>query len=421
MATTSAATVAAAQPPPRALGRETFVAFQSPPFRYLWLNTFAFNLNQGMQRFAFVWLALRLSDGSGAAGVVAFALGIPVFFLSLPAGVLSDRRDRRVLLFGSQALAAVVSVGVAVLIWSDAVTLWAIFLLAAGIGATVAVGQPVRSAILPTVVEREKLMNGVVLMTMGQNAAFIIGPAIGGVTIALFGIGAAFAVQAAIYALGFLALVPLRLSRPAATGKRDVFKELGEGFAFIRSHTAVRTLMFLVVMSSMIVIGAVTALVPLVAKEELGVDAFGASMLFALQGVFSLLGSIYIAGKTGMKRKGTVFLFGLMAGGLVLTGIGLSPWYGLTAIFMAMFGITGAVYMNMNQTLIQGNTPHEVMGRVMSIHTLGFMGLGPMGALVAGPVADVIGAPTTIAICGLATTALAVGTYAFEPVLRRMD
>ena len=74
-----------------------------------------------------------------------------------------------------------------------------------------------------------------------------------------------------------------------------------------------------------------------------------------------------------------------------------------------------------NQTLIQANTPHEVMGRVMSIHTLGFMGLGPMGALIAGPVAEVIGAPLTVALSGLTLTALAVVTLAIDPVLRRMD
>lgn len=412
---------AASAAPPRAFSRETFAAFGSPSFKRLWLNTFAFNLVQGTQRFAFVWLAIRISEGSGAAGVVAFALGIPVFFFSLPAGVLSDRMDRRLLLFGSQAFAAAVSLTVAVLIWADAISLWAVFLLAAGIGATVAVGQPVRTAILPTVVERDKLMNGVILMTMAQNAAFIIGPALGGATIALFGIGAAFAVQAAIYSTGLIALIGMRVPRIPVTQARDIMRDLREGLAFLRGHRGVRDLILLVVVSSMLIIGPVTALVPIVAREELGAGAFGASMLFAGQGIASLVGSMFLASKTGMGRKGAVFLVGLMAGGIVFMVIGLSPWYPLTAVFMACFGITGAVFMNFNQTLIQSQTPHEVMGRVMSIHTLGFLGLGPMGALVAGPVADIIGAPATIAIAGAATTAVAVGTFLFNPVVRRMD
>ncbi|MFN0096032.1 MAG: MFS transporter [Dehalococcoidia bacterium] len=415
------ATAVAGERPSPAFGRETFSAFQSRPFRYLWLSTFSYNLNQGMQRFAFVWLALRLSTDSGAAGAVAFALGIPVFFLSIPCGILADRFDRRALLFASQAIASVVTLAVAVLLWTDAASLWAVMALAAGVGATVALGQPVRTAVLPTVVDRSRLMNGIILMSMGQNTAQIIGPALGGAAIAIFGIGAAFAVQSAIYAVGLVALIPLRLPATASNQARNVARELREGFGFIRREPGVRVLIVLVVASSLIVIGPVTALVPKIAKEELRTGALGASLLFAGQGVASLATSMLLAARSNMQRRGRLFLFGLMGGGLVFIGIGLSPAYWLTAALMACFGVTGALYMNLNQALIQSHTPPELMGRVMGIHTLGFMGLGPMGALVAGPSADVIGAPATVAIAGSLTFLLALGTFVVQPVLRRMD
>ena len=102
-------------------------------------------------------------------------------------------------------------------------------------------------------------------------------------------------------------------------------------------------------------------------------------------------------------------------GGLILAGIGLSPWYPLTATLMFVGGLGGGFFMNLNQTLVQANTPHELMGRVVSIHTLGFQGLGPFGALLAGALAIALTAPIWMAIGGAIAAAMALLTLLTQP------
>ena len=133
---------------------ETSSAFKSRPFTLLWINTFGFALVQATQRFAFVWLVLELGRGSGAAGLVSFALGVPVLFMTIPAGVLADRMDRRKLVLISQLAAVGVTLAAGIIVFAGAMTTVVALVLALGVGATVAVGLPVRNAIVPTVVER---------------------------------------------------------------------------------------------------------------------------------------------------------------------------------------------------------------------------------------------------------------------------
>lgn len=400
----------------------TLEAFRSAPFRYLWANTFTFFMVMGIQRFAFVWLVLDLTSGPEAAGIVTFALGIPVLFVALPAGVLSDRVNRRNLLMASQGVATTVMLVTAGLIWADLMTVPLAVLMALLAGSATAVTQPVRTAIVPTLVERDRLMNAIVLTTLGMNVSMIIGPAIGGASIRLWGLAGSFVVQGAILALGWLMLVPLRVPNLArGTAGTKPMQDLRDGLRFVVGERRIFLLIVLLVISGMLMMGPSSALIPQIAKEELGKDALAASLLFAFVGVGMMATSLLLASLTEMRNKGGWFVASLVLGGTVFAGIGLSPVYALTAVLMVIWGMGGGFFMNLNQTLIQGNTPHELMGRVMSIHTLGFMGLTPMGALLAGGMASLVGAPEWVAISGLTLTLVSAFILVTQPALRHMD
>jgi MFS family permease len=422
--------VAVAQSPPEALSAraaaqqrgltlQTFAAFRSVPFRLLWTNTFTFALIQSTQRFTFVWLVLDLGRGSGAIGAVSFALGIPVFFFAIPAGVLADRVDRRLLLMSSQLGAVAISALTAVFIVTGAINLWITLGLSAAMGATVAAGMPARQAIIPSIVDRDRLMNAIVLMSMGQNVSQIVGPVVGGVVIAFWGLSGAFFTQAALLGLGALMILPLRVPRPPGT-TRNVRKELKEGFRFIAFTPSIRLLVLMLAVAGVFMIGPFTALLPQIAREQLGQSAFAASMLFAFMGLGMMVTSLGLASVQDIPHKGGWFLGSLAMGGVMLALIGLSPWYAATCVLMFVGGMGGGVYMNLNQTLIQGHTPHEVMGRVMSVHTLCQMGIGPMGSLLAGALASLMGAPLWMAISGAILAFIALSTLVTQPALRRM-
>ncbi|MXZ87996.1 MAG: MFS transporter, partial [Dehalococcoidia bacterium] len=177
--------------PPRSerrLSLQTFSAFQSRNFALLWANNLTFALSQSFRQFAFTWLALELFDTGQALGLIIFALGLPILVFGLPAGALADRIDRRLLLFASQVGGIAITLLTAALIWADAMTTPITMGLAMALGATVAFGQPVRVAIVPSLVEPSKLLNAVTLMSLSQNVSMIAGPAMGGAMVALGGV-----------------------------------------------------------------------------------------------------------------------------------------------------------------------------------------------------------------------------------------
>ncbi len=414
-------TTTPASEPRATLSLQTFSAFQSKPFRLLWLNAFSFSLAQSIRQFSFVWLALEISGKGQAIGLVTFALGIPILLFVLPAGALSDRMDRRVLLFGSQAAALVVTAGAAAMVWSGHMTTPATFGFALALGATVAVGQPVRSAIVPSMVEPERLLNAVTLTGLGQNVSMIAGPVAVGRVIDTWGVGGAFAMQAVLLAVGLLALVPLRVpAHPVSVVRRRLLPELREGISYAARHAGIRTLLLALLATSLIMAGTFNTLLPKIAKEDLGVSAFAASMLFGAMGAGMLMSSLLLASMTRMRRAGLYFIVTLICGGVLNALMGLSPVYWLSLTLMFVTGWNAGFFTNLNLTLIQSNTHQHVMGRVMAIYTLCLAGAQPVGALVAGQMADVVGAREWFVTCGVAFFVFGVAVFLTQPHLREM-
>ena len=407
---------------------ETFSAFRSRPFTYLWINTLSFALVQAMQRFAFVWLVIEAVDvgglgrGSGWAGAVFFALGIPVIFLTIPAGVLADRINRRSLVLGSQLVAVAVTLAAGVIVVAGAMTTVLALVLAAGVGATIAVGLPVRNAIVPTVVDRDTLLKAIVMMSMAMNISQIVGAGLGGLLIAVWGIGGAFIAQGVVLLVGTLALIPLRVpDTRRAEERQQPIHELQEGLRFVWDHRGIRSLIVMLTISGIFLIGPFGTLVPQIAKEELGRDAFEAGLLFTFMGVGTVISSLAIASVPQLRNKGGWVIGTLMSAGIVLPLLGLSPWYPATAVVMFCGGVAAGIFMNLNQTLVQANTPPEIMGRVVSIHTLSFQGLGPFGGMLAGLMAAWIGAPLWMVISGAILFIFATAGFITQPALRRMS
>jgi MFS family permease len=407
----------------RVASAKALAAFSSPAFTFLWLNTLSFALIQGFQRFAFIWLVLELTQGPRAAGLITFALGIPVFFFSLPAGVWSDRMDRRFLLMSTQAAAVVVMALTAALFWLGVMSVLLAFALAVAVGTTIAVGQPVRTAILPALVEKDRLMNAIVMSTLGQNISLVVGPVIGGAVIAIWGIGGSFVAQALLYALGLLVLLPLKVpplpERPAA--KRGMLGDVKEGLAFVFREREIAILILLLVVSGLFMMGPIFALLPQVAKEVLGREAFAASFLFAPVGVGMMLTSLVLASLGDVRNKGGWFISQMIIAGGVVAGIGLSQSYGVTVALMFIWGMGGGIFVNLNRTLIQANTPDALMGRVMSIYSLGLAGVAPLGGLLAGAMGGAIGAQEWLIVAGCLLGAISAFVFVTEPGLRRMS
>ena len=392
------------------------------PFRLLWLNSFIFILVQSTQRFAFVWLALGLGAKSDISGLILFVMGLPALLISLPVGVMSDHMNRRTLLIISQIGALFITVAIAMMITFDAMTIrWAIVGSCIS-GIFIALGSPVRSAIVPTLVPSDKLVGAIAISTIGNNFGLIIGPIAAGPAIDIWGIKGAFWLQAALYAIGFLTLVPLELPPSHNTQRKRLREEIFGGLAFIQSNAAVRSFFVLLAGSVLFMMAPWIVLGPQIAKEQAGASASQTTVLFAMLGVGQLLTSTLIMRfNHKMIRKGMWFMCGLCWGGSIQVLLGQSTSIFWMGVLLFAWGMGGGFYMNLSQTLIQNNTPPQVMGRVMAFHSLLMSGLAPTGALLVGIIARGIdNVPLTFSAAGALMLLLAIYFLTTKKHLRPM-
>jgi MFS family permease len=392
------------------------------PFRLLWLNSFIFILVQSTQRFAFVWLALGLGAKSDISGLILFVMGLPALLISLPVGVMSDHMNRRTLLIISQIGALFITVAIAMMITFDAMTIrWAIVGSCIS-GIFIALGSPVRSAIVPTLVPSEKLVGAIAISTIGNNFGLIIGPIAAGPAIDIWGIKGAFWLQAVLYAVGFLTLIPLELPPSHNTERKRLREEIFGGLAFIQSNAAVRSFFVLLAGSVLFMMAPWIVLGPQIAKEQAGASASQTTVLFAMLGVGQLLTSTLIMRfNHKMIRKGMWFMCGLCWGGSIQVLLGQSTSIFWMGVLLFAWGMGGGFYMNLSQTLIQNNTPPQVMGRVMAFHSLLMSGLAPTGALLVGIIARRIdNVPLTFSVAGALMLLLAIYFLTTKKHLRPM-
>jgi MFS family permease len=392
------------------------------PFRLLWLNSFIFILVQSTQRFAFVWLALGLGAKSDISGLILFVMGLPALLISLPVGVMSDHMNRRTLLIVSQIGATGITVAIATMITMDAMTIrWAVIGSCIS-GIFIALGTPVRSAIVPTLVPSDKLVGAIAISTIGNNFGLIIGPIAAGPAIDIWGIKGAFWLQAVLYAIGFLTLVPLQLPPSHNTHRKRLREEIFGGISFIQSNAAVRSFFVLLAGSVLFMMAPWIVLGPQIAKEQAGASASQTTVLFAMLGVGQLLTSTLIMRfNHKMVRKGMWFMCGLCWGGSIQALLGQSTSILWMGVLLFAWGMGGGFYMNLSQTLIQNNTPPQVMGRVMAFHSLLMSGLAPTGALIVGVIARRIdSAPLTFSIAGVLMLLLAIFFLTTKKHLRPM-
>ena len=402
----------------------SFDVLRLKSFRLLWLNTLGFTLVQSTQRFAFVWLILELGAQSDVSGMLLFVMGLPALFVSLPIGVFSDRMNRRALLISSQVGAFGITLCTAVWVSTGHITTFSATVSAAILGLFIAIGQPVRTAVVSTLVPKEQLMNAIIVSTVASNLALIFGPALAGPAISRWGIEGAFWVQALLYGCGLLTLFPLKLPPPThSTEARHLGKELQVGMRYIWANKNIRVLFILLSGSVLFMMSPWMVLGPQFVREQVGATGGEATILYSLLGVGQFCTSMWILRNSHkIVRKGLWFMCGLCTGATVQIFIGPATNYWYLALVLFAWGLTGGFYLNLNQTLIQHNTPANVMGRVMSVHSLLMVGIAPMGALLVGYTARHLHSlPETISITGALMLVLVLTTMATQRDFRSMS
>jgi MFS family permease len=407
-------------PAPPLAGRRPFAAFSHPSFRRVWSGSFVSNIGGWMQTVAQGWLVLELTDSAFMLGVVGFAGTIPFLVLLLLGGVFADRVDRRRLLMGALSAMACFAAVLATLTWFDVVRVWHIAGLALLSGSALALSAPAYQAFIHDLVGREDLQSAIALNSAQFNLSRILGPSLAGVVLGAIGLAACFALNAVSYLASIGALLSVRVAPRPAPNPVPVWQSLLEGFAYVRQRPRVQALLTITALVSILSMPYAT-LLPIVARDSLGLDAAGLGYLFAIGGTGAVAGALSLAIRGRFARRG-LYLLGCAGGaGLATMVLGLARDPIVAGAALAGIGFSATSAVALTNSLLQELVHDAMRGRILSMFGLAFMGTFPIGNLLAGTVAGAFSASFTLAISGGALVVAIASIAALTPRLRALE
>ncbi|GAB4470529.1 MAG: MFS transporter [Anaerolineae bacterium] len=405
---------------PSSLGR-MFSAFRHYNFRVYFVGLLISVLGVWAQNVAQSWLVYRLTDSALVLGQVSFIVAIPVWLLSPWAGVVLDRVPRRAVLIITQIVFMIQATALALLDFSGIIMVWHIMALSAVQGIANAFDAPARQAFVVELVGKEDMSNGIALNSTMMSLARTFGPAIGGVIVAALGTAWGFTVNAVTYLAILVGLLMLRLDRPTPRpARRSPIQDLAQGLRYIGSSRAIIALM-VIALSIALFGGNFTVLMPVFAVEVLGKSAVEFGVLSGAVGLGAVLGALTVAYLSSQPGRGRFLNLVNMLFPIMLALFALSRSFWLSLVLLVLTGMTFMPQLSLCNMLIQSTITDDVRGRVMSVYTLMIFGAFPVGGLIAGALAEALGAPTAIAISAAAVALVSVTLHLVVPELKDLE
>ncbi len=379
-----------------------FSSFKYRNFRLLWFGLVFSNVGSWVQAVAQGWLIHDITGRYLDLGLLGLFRAVPLVTLPLIGGTVADRVDKRRLLYATQASSALLALLQAALTQLGLITPTHIWLLAFGAAVASSFDQPTRQALLPSLVKREHLLNATALMSVSFTGAAVAGPAAAGLLVPLVGYAAAFYLNA----LSFLAvIIAVRLMslrhQPQPAQKVPILADLGHGLKFIMHNHTIVTLAALTCAVGLLV-APYSQMLP-GWRQILGIDEARLGLLTSAPGLGTLVGGFWVARYAQRMQKGRLVLYSL---GLLLLSLflfTLMRQYVLAVLVLVPIGGSLAACMSLVQTLLQQNAPDRFRARVMSVYTIGVLGLSPLGALPLGVLSDMVGVFQAIRVTVLLT------------------
>lgn len=362
-----------------------------------------------MQSTAQGWLVYRLTGSSMALGFVGFAALLPVLCFSLLGGALADRFPKRSILLAAQTAAMTQSAVLAWLTLSGSIQTWQIIALAACLGLVNSVEVPTRQSFLVEMVGRDDLHNAIALNSTSFHLARVLGPAVAGLLVPLIGEGMCFALNTLSFlaVLGSLAAMRFDKPRDAAGFKAGLASHVREGLSFAWGTPVVRAVLGVIVIASLMGMSTLV-LMPVFAGEVFARGPEGLGMLTASSGFGSMAGAVTMAWRKEARGLRAIVVWSMAGLGVALTLFAMAPTFWAAVLLLAPCGFCLMVLVASCNTMVQLCTPDGLRGRVMSVFSTLYMGMGPFGSLLAGGLAQGLGAPAAVGIMGACCVAGAV-------------
>ena len=374
-------------------------SFRHRNYRILFSANTVSNIGSWAQRIAQDWLVLELTNNNGTyLGLVTAVQFAPVLLFSLHGGAMADRIDKRKVLIATNVIGGAASIGLGLLVISEVVQLWHVFVLAGVLGIATAIDAPVRQAFTSELVGHEDLPNAVSLNSANFNGGRLIGPAVSGLLIAAFGTGPSFLINGASYFFVILALLRIDAKRLFHQNQEKSLGNIREGIAYAKARPDIYVVMIMVF--ALATFGLNFQIFnALMATQEFGLGPAS----FGLMGTFIAIGSLTGAiGSARLERFRTTrfVIIGGMLFSISIMVLSVLPNYTTYIVWLPICGVTALVTLVSANSIVQTSTDQVIRGRVMGLYLLIFMGGTPFGSPLIGLATDYIGIRPTIALCG---------------------
>lgn len=381
-------------------GREgAFAALRDGNFARYWA-TLALSLTGTWVRItAMGYLVYEITGDPFKLAMVNVAMAGPQLIGNLIAGNILDRVDRRRVLVGVQATYMAMMAILVALVIAGTVEYWHLIAISIVTGIAVGFDWPARLSLVPSLVTKARMQSAIALNASAFNASRILGPTLGGWLIATVGLSVAFGFTLAAAAPYALILLGLTIVRPQAQQPRgNALAMMKEGYGYIWRHARIRSLMSVEIVPIALGMSYVT-LAPAVASDILDVGSRGLGYMLGAVGVGSLVGSVLVAWLSGIRHRGRLVIVAVGIFGLLFIAYALSGSMLVTLPIMFLMGLTTALYSTIKETLIQTLVDDGYRGRVMATNSI-FWSFTPLGSLLAGAMAAVVGLQAALAING---------------------
>lgn len=396
----------------------TFLALRHRDYRVFWLSSMLGGMGQWSWTVGQAWLVFQLSDSSLAVGVAVFATRVPMLVVPLLAGPLADWMDRRHFIMITSLAGFVFGTIASVFVLLGGIQVWHLIIFAVLVGITSAAEIPARQALLPNLVPKEELLNGVALSGVARHGDRFLGPAVTALLLATVGPWAVFAAAGVFYLLAAILMTTVRTpSRGQVTSVLAVARNFREGVSYTASRPMLGLLLVLVAFHCSLTM-AFEPLLPVFVRDRLGSGGSTYGSLVMAIGIGALVGNLFLAGVSSGRPRGQWFLATALLSGLAPAALALSgvAWAALAA-GMAI-GASQGMWMSLNTSLVQAVLPDGLRGRISSMWIMFGGGVMAWAGLLNGYLADRWGAPPVLLGMGLVFVAVVVAFGLWRPGLR---
>lgn len=387
-------------------------ALKHPNFRLFWFGQIISVIGTWMQNMAQAWLVLQITDSPFLLGFTTAVQFMPYLVLSLMAGVIVDRIPKRKLIIITQSGQAILALILGILILTGAVRLWHIIILAGLLGIFSTFDMPGRQSFVIEMVGKKDLPNAIALNSAAFNFGRIVGPAIAGILIGNIGISACFLVNSASFVAVIIGLFLMK-ALPVVNmenSNTNIWGGMKEGLRYIYSIPILfNTLTLMAFMSTFAM--NLNVLVPIIAKNNLNQPAVGFGLLLSALGIGALIGSVALVGTSGREQRRQNLFIGGACFCIFQIVFAFCHYFIISMILLILTGWAMITFTTSVNTTLQLNSNDNFRGRVMSVYTLVFGGVIPIGSLISGTIANFLGAPIALvfgAVIGLSSLIIIV-------------